>query len=147
MNFGREEDADQQRGGAADQDLAPSAAPSAERRPRRRSSATPREPLTSTVSPRPQPRRAAAPPPACASSAWKCSPPAKLSPAQRGARPDGDQQRDAGVGRLLAELAVVALLVGRAQLEHVAEHGDAPPAAPSRRARSRAARIDIGLAL
>ena len=63
--------------------------------------------------------------------------------------PDGDQQVDAGRARDLAQLEVVVAAI-RPQLEHVAEHGHAPRAAGARRwrrDRSRAARIDIGLAL
>ena len=49
------------------------------------------------------------------------------------------------LARVRADLLVEAVLVG-AELEHVAEHGDAPPAARAASS-SRAARIDIGLAL
>src|SRR4029079_19217079 len=41
-------------------------------------------------------------------------------------RTDGDEHVNAGRARVLAELAMVGAL-GRPELEHVAEHGDAPP--------------------
>ena len=96
----REEDADQQRGGAADQDLVPSAPPRA--RSATRSSATPREPLTSTVSPGAQARRAAAPRPSAASLGVEVLAAAEALAGPRRARPDRDEQRDAGRVRLLA---------------------------------------------
>ena len=63
------------------------------------------------------------------------------------ARADGHQHVHARRRRGLAHLAV-QLGLARAQLEHVAEHGDAPASAGVvRGSSSRAARIDSGLAL
>ena len=119
----REEDADQQGGGAADQDLCH------QRRRERVGDPLERHPARALdqhgVAGLAAASRSSAAA-AAASPAWRCSPPPKRLPRPRGARADGDEQRDARRLRLLPQLAVVALLVARPELEHVAEHGDAP---------------------
>ena len=134
MNFGRQEDADEQRGGARDQDLAHATAV-----PRRRSASattsrpTPRDALTSTVSPgceqaRHERRgrrgvgdarasRRRTPRAMCAARGPTVT--SRSTPRSRGVR---------------ADLRVEAALVGP-ELEHVAEHRDAAPAPRSRRGR------------
>ena len=122
----REEDADEERGGAADQDLAHQ--PASARSVATRSSPTPREPLTSTVSPaRRRPRRSDAPP-RRVGRVEVLSGEALTGP--RRARADRDEQLDARRAGLLAQRAVVALLVGRAELQHVAQHRDPPRRGP-----------------
>src|ERR1019366_6567337 len=79
----REEDADQQGGGAADQDLCHQRPASASAT---RSRATPRDPLTSTVSPACRRARTSSAA-AAASGACRCSPAPKLSPAQAARKP------------------------------------------------------------
>ena len=95
------------------------------------SSPTPSEPLTSTRSPGSgaAPGTIARPPRA---SATQCDSPSNALGDRRGQRPDRDQQLDAGAGDVLAELGVVAALVGP-ELEHVSEHRDAPRGAGPRR--------------
>ncbi len=70
-----------------------------------------------------------------------------------GERPDRDEDVHPGAARVGADLAVQGDAL-RSQLEHVAEHGDAPPACglvphggAQAASSSIAARIDIGLAL
>src|SRR6202042_867945 len=74
----REEDANEQGGGAADENASHQ---DAARSSATRSSATPREPFTSTVSPGRRCARSVATAPT-ASSAWRCSPPRKVSAAK-----------------------------------------------------------------
>ena len=121
MNFGDEEDADEQRGRAGDEDLAhqaPSSASATTSRP------TPRERLDEHG----VARRAASSghdaAAACASASGVTL--AVAVGHVRGARPDGDEHVDArsrGRGRRSPRGSG---LVGP-ELEHVAEHGDAAP--------------------
>ena len=120
----RQEDADEQRRRARDEDLAHQA-PAAARMPAETASRpTPRDALTSTVSPgRTSSRRERRRGRGVGDGVHLA---AVARAHVRRERPDGDQDLDAAVARVRADLGVEAQLVG-AELEHVAEHGDAAP--------------------
>ena len=119
----RQEDADEQGGHPRDEDLAHQAA-SASRACATTSRPTPRDALTSTVSPsRSRPGTSAA---AARGVAGVLGGPAEAVAHVTREVADGDEQVDAGGARVRADLAVPAALLGP-ELEHVAEHGDAAP--------------------
>ena len=125
----REEDADEQRGGARDQDLCPRLALPGHRlrppAPRRTASRpTPREPLTSTVSPARASSGSIDAASAASATAWP-SPSIGVEHAAASG-PTVSRRSTSALARVRADLGVERPLL-RPQFEHVAEHGDAAP--------------------